>query len=262
MCTLVLLRRPDEDWPLIVAANRDEMADRPSRPPARHWPDRPEILGGLDVLSGGSWLALNDHGVVAAALNRRGTLGPAPGKRSRGELVLEALDHAEAAAAAWALADLEPRAYRSFNLVVADERDAFWLRNLGDEAEGIEVIPLPRGLSMLTAFDRNDPTSPRITTFLPRFEAAAPPDPAAGDWAAWQALLAARSEEVGSEEAAMTVVTSGGFGTVSSSLVALPNIEARYGNPPVHPVWLFADGRPGEADYRPVLGKAPVVDKE
>lgn len=116
MCTLVLLRRPDHDWPLIVGANRDEMVDRPSRAPGRHWPDRPEILGGLDVLSGGSWLAMNDHGLVAAVLNRRGSLGPAAGKRSRGELVLEALDHADASAAAWALADLDPGAYRSFNL--------------------------------------------------------------------------------------------------------------------------------------------------
>lgn len=252
MCTLILLRRPWHDWPLIVAANRDEMSDRPSRPPGRHWPDRPDALGGLDELSGGSWLGLNDHGVLAAVLNRRGSLGPAPGKRSRGELVLEALDHADAAAAAWALADLDPLAYRSFNLVIADNRDAFWLRHLGDEAEGIEVMRLPPGLSMLTAFDRNDPVSPRIRSFLPRFEAAPPPDPVSGDWSAWQALLAARSEEVGSEEAAMTVVRPGGFGTVSSSLVALPSAEKRFARPPVRPVWLFAPGRPGEVDYREV----------
>lgn len=252
MCTLVLLRRPDHAWPLLLAANRDEMADRPSRAPGRHWPDRPEVMGGQDVLSGGSWLAMNDHGVVAAVLNRRGSLGPAADKRSRGELTLEALDHADAAAAAWALADLDPAGYRSFNLVIADERDAFWLRNLGEEAEGIEVRPLPRGLSMLTAFDLNDPVSPRIRSFLPRFEAAPPPEPAAGDWAAWQALLAARSDEIGSEEAAMSIALAGGFGTVSSSLVALPSVEGRYASPPVRPVWLFADGRPGDVEYRPV----------
>ncbi|SMF79545.1 Uncharacterized conserved protein, contains NRDE domain [Tistlia consotensis] len=252
MCTLVLLRRPDHDWPLIAGTNRDEMTDRPSRPPGRHWPERPDVVAGQDALSGGSWLGLNDHGVMAAVLNRRGSLGPAPGKRSRGELVLEALDHAEAAAAAWALADLDPRAYRSFNLVIADERDAFWLRNVGEAAEGIEVTPLPPGLTMLTAFDRNDPVSPRIRRFLPRFEAAPAPDPGAGDWSAWQALLAERSEEMGSEEAAMTVVRHDGFGTVSSSLLALPSIEKRHAGPPVRPVWLFADGRPGEAEYRPV----------
>ncbi|MEX0758724.1 MAG: NRDE family protein [Tistlia sp.] len=252
MCTLVLLRRPEHDWPLILGANRDEMVDRPSRPPGRHWPDRPEVVGGLDALSGGSWLAMNDQGVLAAVLNRRGSLGPAAGKRSRGELALEALDHAEAAAAAWALGDLDPGAYRSFNLVIADERDAFWLRNRGEEAEGIEVMPLPRGLNMLTAFDLNDPVSPRIRSFLPRFETAPAPEPATGDWSAWQALLAARSDEEGVEEAAMTVIREDGFGTLSSSLVALPSVEGRFASPPVRPVWLFADGRPGETPYRPV----------
>jgi len=100
MCTLVILRRPAHEWPLILAANRDEMAGRPWKPPGRHWPDRPEVVGGIDLESGGSWLARNDHGVVAAVLNRVGSLGPAPGKRTRGELVLDALDHADAGAAA------------------------------------------------------------------------------------------------------------------------------------------------------------------
>src|SRR5215470_20330004 len=105
MCTLVILRRPDNEWPLVIGANRDEMIDRPALPPSRHWPDRPEVVAGLDRLAGGSWLGLNDWGVAAAILNRHGSLGPSPDQRSRGELVLEALDHAEATAAAEALSD-------------------------------------------------------------------------------------------------------------------------------------------------------------
>jgi len=83
MCTLVILRRPDHSWPVIIAANRDEMIDRPWLPPAHHWPDRPEAVGGLDVLAGGSWLAVNRHGVAAGILNRVGTPMPAsPPRRS------------------------------------------------------------------------------------------------------------------------------------------------------------------------------------
>ena len=100
MCTVVVLRRPADSWPLILAANRDEMRDRPWHPPGRHWPDRPEVVAGRDALAGGSWLGLNDQGVVAGVLNRYGSLGPQDGMRSRGELVLEALDHADAARAA------------------------------------------------------------------------------------------------------------------------------------------------------------------
>ena len=128
MCTLLILRRPDHDWPVVIGANRDEMIDRPARAPGRHWPDRPEVVAGIDLLAGGSWLGVNDWGVAAAVLNRHGSLGPEAGLRSRGELVLEALDHADAVDAAAALTDLDPASYRSFNLIVADNRDAFWLR--------------------------------------------------------------------------------------------------------------------------------------
>ena len=151
MCTVVILRRPGHAWPLLLAANRDEMKDRPWQPPARHWPDRPQVVAGLDELAGGTWLGLNDDGLAAGVLNRRGSLGPELEKRSRGELVLEALDHADAGTAAMALADLDPAAYRTFNLVIADGRAAYWLRSLGNEGPGcVEVFPLPPGLSMLT----------------------------------------------------------------------------------------------------------------
>src|SRR6202521_5133262 len=129
MCTLVVLRRPGQPWPLVLGANRDEMVTRPWQKPGRHWPDRPDVVAGLDELARGSWLGLNEHGVVAGILNRFGTLGPAPGQRSRGELVLEALDHADARDAAEALGHIDPRAYRPFNMIVAGESDAFWIRH-------------------------------------------------------------------------------------------------------------------------------------
>ena len=250
MCSVVILYRPDHAWPVILAANRDEMRDRPWAPPGRHWPDRPNVVAGRDLLAGGSWLGVNDQGVVAGILNRMNTLGPQPGRRSRGELVLEALDHADAAEAAWALADLDPRAYRSFNLVIADNRNAFWLRHLGESAEGIEVMPLPAGLSMITAHDRNDATgSGRIRNFLPRFQAAPPPDPEADDWAAWEALLSSRESGGGSPYDAMAVVTDAGVGTVSSALSAVPAPDPKALR---RPVWRFAAGLPGEVPYQPV----------
>jgi uncharacterized protein with NRDE domain len=246
MCTVVLLHRPDHDWPLILGANRDEMLDRPWRPPARHWPDRPNVVAGLDELAGGSWLGINDAGVVAAVMNRVGSLGPATDRRSRGELVLEALDHDAARDAAEALAELEPAAYRSFNLVIADRYEAFWLRNLGsDDASGIDVMKLSEGLHMLTAHDLNDTRSPRIRNYLPRFEQARVPDPEANDWAVWERLLADRGGGNGDVEGAMNIVTDKGFGTVSSALIALPS-EAQ---PERQPIWRFAAGAPDRVPF-------------
>lgn len=252
MCTIVILRRPDHPWPVLIAANRDEMVDRPWQPPDRHWPDFPGIVAGRDVLGNGSWLGLNDHGVVAAVLNRIGTLGPAPGLKSRGGLPLAALAHPTAVEAADALAALNPLAFRPFNLVVMDSRQGFWLRaadrGRGGPATALSVAALPEGLSMITAHDRNDPASPRIRRYLPQFAAAAVPDPEAGDWRQWQALLADRSTDEGAGAGgAMTVITGSGFETVSSSLIALPAAGSRR-----KPVWLFSPGRPGQQPYRPV----------
>lgn len=252
MCTIVVLRRPGHPWPVLIAANRDELIDRPWQPPGRHWPDRAGIVAGRDELGNGSWLGINDHGVVAAVLNRLGTLGPAPGLKSRGRLPLAALAHASAREAADALADLDPRAFRPFNLVIIDRRDGFWLRAADHGGDGpaaaLRVAALPEGLSMITAHDCNDPASPRIRRYRPQFAVAAVPDPDAGDWRQWQALLADRSADDGAGAGgAMTVITGSGFETVSSSLIALP--AAGSGR---KPVWLFAPGRPGANPYGPV----------
>jgi Transport and Golgi organisation 2 len=252
MCTIVLLRRPGHAWPLLLAANRDEMADRPWRPPARHWPDRPAVIAGLDVLGGGTWLGVNDAGMTAAVLNRINTLGPAPGRRSRGELPLAALDHTTAWSAAASIVRIDPRAYRPFNMVIADAEAAYCVRctdrsEAGAAGASIGVEAVPDGLSMITAYDRNDLHSPRIRRYLPSFAAAPVPRPEAGDWSDWISLLAARDFDANAGPGgAMTVITSTGFGTVSSSLLALPAQRKEQA------IWLFAAGRPGETPFRSI----------
>jgi hypothetical protein len=246
MCTLVILRRPEHEWPLVIGANRDEMLDRPAKPPARHWPDRPEVVAGIDLLAGGSWLGLNDWGVAAAVLNRHGSLGPARGMRSRGELVLEALDHADAVDAATALSHLDPAAYRSFNLVVADNRDAFWLRHA--ETGRIEVRPIKPGLSLIAAGDLNDFATPRLVFALIPFSGAVIPD-AAGGWEAWENLLSDDRTLPGAPpEAAMRFRTAQGYGTVSSALIALPAAPS----PARRPVLRYAGWLPEPAPWRTI----------
>jgi hypothetical protein len=238
MCTVVLLIRPAHAWPLILAANRDEMLDRAWDPPAAHWPERSGVVAGRDRTGGGTWMGVNRHGLVAAVLNRPGSLGPAAGKRSRGELPLKALDHSSAAEAADAIGAVDAGAWRSFNLVLADRSGAVFIRGLGQGNPQLQ--PFAPGLHMVTAHDPDDPESPRVARHLGRFQAARPPEP--GDWHDWQTILSDRSGEPGEQ---INVVPRGGFGTVCSSLLALP----RNGSP----IWLFAAGSPGEAAFSPVL---------
>lgn len=247
MCTLVILRRPHHAWPVLIGANRDEMQGRPTLAPGRHWPDRAELVAGLDQLAGGSWMGVNDWGMCAAILNRMGTLGPQDGKRSRGELVLEALDHADAAQAAQALADLDGRSYRAFNMILADNRDAFWVR--ADGGARVSLHPIAPGLSMISAYDLNDPASPRIRHYLPQFQKATAPNPERNDWGSWASLLADQGQSQGDEEGpAMCFKRADGFGTVSASLIALPAPSDK-----AKPLWLYADGPPHLASFAEVL---------
>ncbi len=244
MCTVVILRRPDHAWPAIIGANRDEKLYRAWDAPAAWWPDRPGVVGGRDRDAGGTWLAANEAGVVAAVLNRPGSLGPAPGKRSRGELPLLALERATAGAAAAAIAALPAAEWRAFNMVVADRGGAFFVRGTG--AGRPEALPLPEGVSMVTALDPNDLSSPRTARHLPRFRAAAPPEPDRDDWGAWEALLAddGFGAAAGPAEALCIQPTADGFGTVCSSLLGLHRDGRR--------VWRFAAAAPCRAPFAPL----------
>ncbi len=234
MCTLILLRRPGHAWPLLLAANRDERLDRAWEAPAEFWPG---ILGGRDASGGGTWLALSRHGVVAGVLNRPASLGPAPGKRSRGELPVLALGEATAAEAAARITALDAGLYRPFNLVIADAATAWFIKGLGEGRPQAEA--LADGVSMVTAHDPNDLGSPRTRRHLPRFQAATAPDPGAGDWAAWEALLRNSDGERGEQ---LCVPDLHGFGTVCASLIGLGADGGR--------VWRFAPS--AGAPFRPL----------
>ena len=254
MCTLVILRRPTHHWPLIIGTNRDELAERPWAAPARHWPERPQTVGGLDKTAGGSWLGLNDYGLVAGVLNRTGTLGPMAGKRSRGELVLEALDHAEATIAADALCDINGDAYRPFNLVVADRYNAFWLC-LRDGEKRVSKTPIAEGVSMITAHDLNDTAYPRTAHYLPLFKGAPAPVPEKNDWSGWQNLLADKQGPGTKPEDAMNIEEIhipgvGRFATKSSSLMAISNPPTGMERP--RALWIFSSEQPGIGSWRAI----------
>jgi hypothetical protein len=222
------------------------MPDRSWEPPGRHWRDRPDLVAGLDRLAEGSWMGINDHGVACVVMNRVNSLGPDPDKRSRGELVLEALDHAEAGESVNALLELNPDAYRPFNIFVGDPKQAFWLRN----ADGtIAAEEIPPGLHMLTSLELNDENDPRISHYLPLFRQAAHPDPDSSDWNDWRELLASNDHAAGESRAAsMCFKLQTGLCTLSSSLIALPlypGVDSR-------PLWLFAPGPPDQVEFESV----------
>ena len=85
MCLILVAWRQHPQYPLVVAANRDEYHSRPSTP-AAPWQEDIRVIGGKDLEAGGTWLALRSGGRFAAVTNVREP-GVAKGNRSRGLLV-------------------------------------------------------------------------------------------------------------------------------------------------------------------------------
>jgi len=143
MCFVALFYRVVPDYPVILAGNRDERLDRPSQPPhaiTEH------LFGGRDLQAGGTWLAINRAGVLAAVAN----IGYTPRRsavRSRGLLCMDVLQSSSAQEAAQRLRDevrLNP--YNDFNFLAADPRRAFVATHYGERlvfqalGDGVHVI--------------------------------------------------------------------------------------------------------------------------
>lgn len=241
MCTVLLLLRPGDPWPVLIGSNRDERRDRAFLAPGRYWPNAPGVVGGRDVLGGGSWFGVNDDGVVATIVNGMDRLGPLAGKASRGELVIRALRERDAASAAQAIGAIPVDRYRGFTLLIADRWSAFVVNN---DERAIALDRLAPGHHMLTPDGCDVPTSPRFATHFGALRDAAPPDPARGDWTSWTDLLTRTDAD--DPHRATLVAGSDAFGTVSSTLLALPSDRA------LPPVLLFAAGAPGSTPYEAI----------
>ncbi len=169
MCTLAIYFQASRDFPVVVAANRDEFYDRPATGPTRLGND-PWIMGGRDVRAGGTWLGVNAHDVVAGIVNRRSTTPPDPSRRSRGLLCLQALEQHSVAAACARVRDDPGALYNAFNLLVASPAAAYIIGNISGAIVQSTLAP---GLHLLTNLELNDPECPRIAKSYRLFEDAA-----------------------------------------------------------------------------------------
>ena len=119
MCTLTLGWRVFDDAPVVVAANRDELLERRSEPPAVVEGD-PAVLAPRDAEAGGTWIGYNEHGLLAAITNRWVDV-PGGGERSRGLFVRDVLGASSTHEARSIVDDaLAAHTYDGFNLIVAE----------------------------------------------------------------------------------------------------------------------------------------------
>ena len=166
MCLIVLAWRAHPDFPLVVAANRDEFHARPAAP-AAFWTDHPAILAGRDLEARGTWMGVARGGRFAAVTNYRGAREPSA-KHSRGALVTGFLAGNDKPGEY--IKGLEKDSYSGFNLLVADEGDLWWTSNRDGAPRKLE--PGVYGLGNLLL------ESPEVDPAKERFRAAIDPAPA------------------------------------------------------------------------------------
>ncbi len=131
MCLILLAWQAHADYPLVVAANRDEFFARPAAA-AAFWQEAPQVLAGRDLEAGGTWLGVSREQRFAALTNFREGRQQRADARSRGALVADFLT-GEASPAAY-LAEVSAAAadYNGCNLFVADGERLGYYANRGD----------------------------------------------------------------------------------------------------------------------------------
>jgi uncharacterized protein with NRDE domain len=157
MCLLALFFRVFEEAPIVIGANREERHARRGEPP-QILEGRCRSAGGVDPVAGGTWLGVNERGVLAAVTNRAKSVVPEQ-PPSRGLLVRDLLDCPDAAGAiALARQELETNRFAGCNLLVVDQSRACVL----EAGDWLRIHPLPPGLHVVTAGDVNDPADARL----------------------------------------------------------------------------------------------------
>ncbi|MBS1140739.1 MAG: hypothetical protein H6R13_2192 [Proteobacteria bacterium] len=228
MCLIVVGWRVHPEYPLVVAANRDEFHARPTAALAR-WPDAPEVIGGVDLEAGGTWLGMAESGRFAAVTNVREP-GMAKGARSRGALTrgfltgsTSALDFA---------ATVEGAQYSGFNLLLGDGESLVYCSNRDGQPRALPPgvyglsnhlldSPWPKLVAARARFAEALPRLPDETAFFELLgDREIVPDenlPNTGVSIEWERLLSAifvKSENYGTR--ASTLVWQGADGAVNA----------------------------------------------
>jgi hypothetical protein len=230
---MAILFKAAKNTPVLVAANREERFDRPTLPP-KIQSGTPRVVCGIDRKAGGTWLGVNQHGLVAAVTNRSKTPVPSD-PRSRGLLCRELLNLGSAKQAAQhAAEELSSGSYAGANYLCADADSAAVVYG-GDR---IEVVELQPGLHLLTNGDLNDPKDQR-QEFLLRMLTLHTLDSAVTFLAVSSRAFSRKPDVAGRRG---VVLAGGEYGTVSSTLLSLSEKIQ-------HCIYQYAPGPPSDHAY-------------
>lgn len=159
MCTILAIFGLHPEYPLVIAANRDEFTDRPTQGPTV-LTQAPRSVGGVDLREGGSWLGVNEKGVFAALTNQRTYTHPDPGLQSRGQVVRRALGCISPEAIVDQLRGLDATSYNPFNLLFGNA-DRLYAAYARGSRNAIEIEALAPGIHVLANDRLGSPRFPK-----------------------------------------------------------------------------------------------------
>jgi uncharacterized protein with NRDE domain len=137
MCLILLAHRAHPDFPLVVAANRDEWFRRPTAP-AGFWPDAPEVFAGRDLEQQGTWLGITRSGRFAALTNYRDPASNRPDAPSRGALVSAFLRSPASPGEYLERLQHDAARYNGFSLLAGDGATLCYFSNREGEVRSLE----------------------------------------------------------------------------------------------------------------------------
>jgi uncharacterized protein with NRDE domain len=183
VCTIAVAIQRFAGFPVVVAANRDEVLDRPSTPPFLWQEDLP-YLAPRDDLAGGTWMGLNARGLFVGIANR--FRSPRDRTRaSRGHIVSQALAMPDVDGLHRKMSAVDPRKFNAFHLFYADASGAAGVT--WSDGERMSQQRLGPGVHVITERSFGADTVDRAETIIARW----PPPLSDGspDVAALQAML-------------------------------------------------------------------------
>lgn len=137
MCLILFAYHVHPEIPLIVAANRDEFYQRPTKA-AHFWKDRPDILAGRDLEKMGTWMGISKNGRFAALTNYRNPHEETEGKRSRGELVVQYLTYNGNSEDYIKRLEKEKGDFPGYNILIGDVNKLYYYSNVNSQMKVIE----------------------------------------------------------------------------------------------------------------------------
>lgn len=222
MCSVILLKNKDAEYPLAIFQNRNEMKNRPFSKPAKYWDDK-NIIGARDDLSDGSWVGINKSGICATILNKSGYINYDFGsininkiKKGRGKLIPQILQAKNIKESLQILMYQNLDSLMPFYLVISDKNKTYCA---DFDGVSLSVVEIKDKINLITSSGVNSSSCRRYIRFYDNIKEMSKISLIKDDLQLWKELMSIKSQNHPSD--GMFIDKKNEIKTTSSSIILL-----------------------------------------